>query len=38
LVVVMGWDFRLSTAALGLLYYPRIKANVTEWVSEIGYG
>jgi hypothetical protein len=29
LVVVIGWDCRLSTAALGLLYYPRMKANVT---------
>jgi hypothetical protein len=38
LVVVMGWDCRLSTAALGLLYYPRMIANVSQWVDEIDYG
>jgi hypothetical protein len=33
----MERDFRLSTAAFGgFLYYPQMKANVTEWASEIG--
>jgi hypothetical protein len=31
LVVVMGWDCRLSTAALGLLFYPRV---TVMWTSE----
>jgi hypothetical protein len=31
LVVVMGWDCRLSTAALGLLYCPRVTAM---WTSD----
>jgi hypothetical protein len=31
LVVVMEWDCRLSTAALGLLYYPRM---IAVWASE----
>jgi hypothetical protein len=30
LVVVMGWDCRLSTAACGLLYYPRMIVNVSQ--------
>jgi hypothetical protein len=30
LVVVMGWDYRLSTAALGLLYYPQV---IAMWTS-----
>jgi hypothetical protein len=35
LVVVMGWDCHFNTAALGLLYCPWMKANVTEWVNKI---
>jgi hypothetical protein len=31
LVDVMGWDYRLSTAALALLYYPRMRAT---WASD----
>jgi hypothetical protein len=31
LAVVMGWDCHLSTAALGLLYYPRM---IAMWASE----
>jgi hypothetical protein len=31
-----GAILRLSTATSGLLYYPRMKANVTELASEIG--
>jgi hypothetical protein len=31
LFVVMGWDCRLITAALGLLYYPRV---IAMWTSE----
>jgi hypothetical protein len=31
LVVVMGWDCRLSTAALGLLYYTQV---IALWASE----
>jgi hypothetical protein len=32
----MGWDFRLSTVAFGLLYYPLGDNDVNEWVDEIG--
>jgi hypothetical protein len=33
LVVAMGWDCRLSTAALGLLYYPRV-TDVNQWLDQ----
>jgi hypothetical protein len=36
LVVVMGRDFVSALQPCGFLYYPRMKANVTEWASEIG--
>jgi hypothetical protein len=30
-----GARLRFCTTAGGLLYYPRMKANVSEWASEI---
>jgi hypothetical protein len=34
-LVVMGRDFVSALRPVGLLYYPRMKANVTKWASEI---
>jgi hypothetical protein len=36
LVFVMGRDFVSALRPDSFLYYPRMKANVTEWESEIG--
>jgi hypothetical protein len=35
LVVVMRWDRRLSTAAVGLLYYSLGDSDVNQWTNEI---
>jgi hypothetical protein len=32
----MGRDFVSALQPGGFLYYPRMKANVTDWASEIG--
>jgi hypothetical protein len=35
---VMGQDFVSALQSGGFLYYPRMKANVTEWDSKMGLG